>query len=331
MTDNQEANSEATDLQSAFNDILSGAYKALGARLHALPQVITCECNGVTVRAYYPAFRQGKPTVFELVDVICLYLTKFCLPRTRIKQVTSLYGQIPEEEYDQKRQQLFEEAKGLFIKANKATNRNGEAGELLLYLLTEWVLGAPQLVAKMSLKTNSEMPVFGADGIHVRYCAETSKIILYWGESKLYADVGHAIDAAVDSISNALKPDKMEHELDLIQSNIDLSGLDQKSKAEVLKYLDPMEDNYNHRHDVSTCLIGFNFDAYAAMSGKDGAQLVSEFGDLTRNKLTSLMPSLAAAMNTAQIQDAQVELFFLPVPSVDELRAFFQDKIGWKQ
>ncbi len=330
MTDDQGEAADTVDLQAVFNDILSGGFKPLVARLQPLNHAVTCECEGVTVRAYYPSFRQGKATVFELVEVICLYLTKFCLPRSRLKQVSDLYGKVPQEEYDQKHQQLFDEAKSLFIKANQATNRNGEAGELLLYLLTEWVLGAPQLVAKMSLKTSSSMPVHGADGIHVRFCPKTSKILLYWGESKLYSDIDKALKSAIESIEKALKPEKLEHELDLIQRNIDLSGLDALSKAEMLKYLDPMEDSYNQRHDITTCLIGFDFDAFAALSGKDDDQLMSEFGDLARDKLTSVMPALTKAMKAAGIHDAQVELFFLPLPSVADLRTFFQNKIGWK-
>jgi hypothetical protein len=68
------------------------------------------------------------------------------------------------------------------------------------YLLTEWILEAPQLLAKMSLKTNKEMPVHGADGVHVRFCEDAQQLRFYWGESKLYADVGQGITAAVSSV-----------------------------------------------------------------------------------------------------------------------------------
>ena len=54
---------------------------------------------------------------------------------------------------------------------------------------------APQLIAKMSLKTNPKMPVHGADGVHVRYSKADKRLLLYWGESKVHADVGAAISA----------------------------------------------------------------------------------------------------------------------------------------
>ena len=83
------------------------------------------------------------------------------------------------------------------------------------------------------------MPVHGSDGIHVRYFPEQSRLLLYWGESKLYADVGDAINAAISSIAEALQPTKMQHEIELVQRNIDFSGLDDAAKSAILKYLDP--------------------------------------------------------------------------------------------
>src|SRR3546814_10487872 len=68
--------------------------------------------------------------------------------------------------------QLNQRALALFKRVRKASNRSGEAGELLLYLLTEWILGAPQIIAKMGLKTNPQMPVHGSDGVHVRVRSE---------------------------------------------------------------------------------------------------------------------------------------------------------------
>lgn len=41
--------------------------------------------------------------------------------------------------------------------------REASVDELLLFLLTEWILGAPQVIAKLALKTNPQMPVHGAD------------------------------------------------------------------------------------------------------------------------------------------------------------------------
>ena len=100
----------------------------------------------------------------------------FSLHRTEIKKVTSLKATLPDDKLLIEISKLKSEAIDLFIRAQKATDRNGEAGELILYLLTEWLLGAPQLLAKMSLKTNRHMPVYGSDGVHVRFSAETNTL-----------------------------------------------------------------------------------------------------------------------------------------------------------
>lgn len=305
-------------------------YSKLSARLRELQHTVTCEYADVTLRLHFPAFRQGKATIYELVDVIALYMAAYALPRAEVDAIRSQYEKIPVDEFMERTTALNETARRLFKTASKVTGRNGECGELILYLLTEWVLEAPQLIAKMSLKTNSEMPVFGADGVHVKYCAKTSRLHLYWGESKLYADVSDAVANAIASITTALDPAKMQHELDLVKRNIDLSGFSAVGKAEVLKFLDPMEESYNSRFDVITSLIGFNFDAYAQINATDTDKAEEKFAALAIKQLTALAPMVATKLKAAGLDANALELFFLPIPSVQELRDRFQAKIGWQ-
>jgi hypothetical protein len=319
----------SSDLEAALAG-LRRDYSRLAPRLRALEHDVSCDCEGVNLRLHFPAFRQGKPTIHELVDAIVHFLTSFALPRSDVKAVDELYGKISVDDFKLKVSQLSEKAKALFKRANEATNRNGEAGELLLYLLTEWILDAPQLVAKMSLKTNREMPVHGSDGIHVRYSADEARLLLYWGESKLYADISEAITAAISSITEALEPEKMRHEIELVQRNIDFSGLDSAGKSAILKYLDPFDDAYNERHDVTTCLLGFNFDGFQSLASSQNEGTETDFLKLAQAKLKELAPRLAATIKGANLANRPIEIFFLPVPSVQELRDLFQAKIGWK-
>lgn len=305
-------------------------YSKLSARLRELQHTVDCRCDGVTLRLHFPAFRQGKATVYELIDAVSRYLTPYALSRSEIAVVDNKYGKISAAEFRAETTALDQTAIRLFKKASEVTGRNGECGELLLYLLTEWMLGAPQLIAKMALKTNSEMPVYGADGVHVRYCAKTARLYLYWGESKLHADVGGAISDAVKSIATALKPAKMQHEIDLVKRNIDFSGFDAIAKDELLKFLDPMEEVYNKRFDVITSLIGFDFEAYSQVNPADGDDAEAKFEALATAQLTTMAPSIAAKLKAAGLDKSAIEIFFLPVPSVQELRDLFQAKIGWK-
>lgn len=303
-------------------------YAKLAPRIRELQHEVACEGSGVTLRLHFPSFRQAKTTVRELVDQIWLSLPHFALSRKEVDDLKGKQATLPFDDFLAAATQLNDAAAKLFIKAHRATNRNGEAGELLLYLLTEWILGAPQVIAKMTLKTNPQMPVHGADGVHVRYCPDTERLFLYWGESKLYQDVGAAISAAATSIAKSVGEDELGHELQLVQRNLDFAGLDDKGKAALLRYLDPHEEAYNNRKDVVTCLIGFDFDGFEAAAAA-GDKAEEAFRDLARAKLAEVAPKVSAAFKSAGLAAQEVELFFFPLPAVQDFRDLFQKRIGW--
>lgn len=79
---------------------------------------------------------------------------------------------------------LQREARRLFLEYNpENTGRFGEVGELIAYCVAERHLGAAQIAAKLSLKTNSNMPVHGIDGIHAKFADGVMNV--FWLESKL--------------------------------------------------------------------------------------------------------------------------------------------------
>ncbi|RKF34464.1 Hachiman antiphage defense system protein HamA [Paraburkholderia fungorum] len=70
---------------------------------------------------------------------------------------------------------LRREAKRLLVKFNEEhPGRYGEVSELIAYVVAVRYLGAAQLGAKMALKTPSEMPVHGVDGLHGRLADDGS-------------------------------------------------------------------------------------------------------------------------------------------------------------
>jgi hypothetical protein len=303
-------------------------YSSLSVRIRELIHSVKCETDGVTLRLYFPAISHGKPKILELVSTILDYVTTFALSRAQADSLMESYGTISADEFRVRCERLQREAIALFIRAQKATNRTGEAGELLLYLLTEWILKAPQILAKMGLKTNRDMPVHGTDGIHIGYSHEKKSFCFYWGESKLFEDVNTAISRAAKSIKTALKPQSMEHEISLVARNINAAGLSQEEQSLVLSFLDPYgSENYNKRVDVITCLIGFNFDAFDKLDQNSDEQ---QFRLFALAKLQEIAPHFSKALKSAGIRNQPIEVFFFPVPSVQDLRDLFQAKIGWK-
>lgn len=318
------------DTQSFLKDGLTALledYSRYGTRIRELVHSVESPNDGVNLRLHYPALRGGKATIEELTDALGALLTKFCLPRSLINDTTKKYKDSPHQ-YIEEINRLFIKAKRLFKLASKAANKNGEAGELLLFLLTEWILEAPQILAKMSLKTNSEMAVHGADGVHARYCETTNKLFFYWGESKLYSNINRAISEATKSLSTALLSKNIQHEIELVKNNIDFSDFPPAAKEAFLKYLDPFEEESNLREDVATCLIAFDFDAYKNLIKTHESELV--FRTLAEKKLLEVSPKIAKSLRQNGLLGTSVEFFIFPLPSVSDFRNAFQGFIGWK-
>ncbi|ABE61996.1 hypothetical protein Nham_1151 [Nitrobacter hamburgensis X14] len=310
--------------------IIKKDWSVLSSRIHTAEHDIVTNHKHLNLRLHYPALRDAQATVEELVRTIALYLTHFSLPR---KQVEAIYATQETMKTAFERHQaisrLEQEARSLFIRARKSSQRTGEAGELLLYLLTEWLLDAPQIIAKMSLKTNAQMPVYGFDGIHVRFDAKTNRLVLFSGEAKLHSDITKAIASAVTSIKTGLSREKMQHEIELVQRHIDFSGLDETARTALLRYLDPFDEAYNNRLEVVTCLIGFDFTGYARLSPDELEDLDTNFKTSATAKLREVGPIFAKALTDAGLANQRVELFLFPVPSVSVLRDLFQNQIGW--
>lgn len=324
------AKSDASRQLQAAIEGLRRNLSSLANNLARIEHSVRTECNDLRIRLHYPSFRQRKPMVSELIDAVSLHVINFCLPRHQLNELEAQYGRLPVDEFMKRHEALRQEAYDLFKRAHRATNRNGEAGELLLYLLTEWLLGAPQIIAKMGLKTNRDMAVHGADGVHVRYCPDTGRLLVYWGEAKLYQDVGAAITAAADSITESLTDEKLKHEIALVKRYLNLSDMSTEARAALLEMLDPFGPGYANRHDVVTCLIAFDFDAYEAVLGanEDAEEL---FRARALAKLDEVAPRIASALTGKSLAHQPVELFLIPVPSVSRMRELFQDKIGWTE
>jgi hypothetical protein len=314
---------------ATFVASLAKGHDDLGSRLRIVTHSAKSKYERVKLHGHFLAFREGQPTVAEFINILSLKLVPFCLHRKYIDQVQSSWGTLPPGKVHESSVQLHQQALDLFKRANKKTNRNGEFGELITYLLIESVLKAPQFVAKMSLKTNAQMPVHGSDGIHLSYSEETGKLSLYWGESKCYASVQSAIDKAAESVAENLEQNKLAHELFLVEQYFDLAGFPDVFREAVLSFLNPYNENYNKRADVSVIFIAFDFAAFATLKSLKPDEVELKFSDELRTALSDYVTRLDKAFQKHGVKEHSVELFFLPVPSVDEMRTLFQDKIGW--
>ncbi|MDQ8730681.1 DUF1837 domain-containing protein [Bradyrhizobium sp. LHD-71] len=309
---------------------LQGDFTSLSKFIRSLGPPAPCGDGDVVIRGHYLPFRGGKPRLGELLDHIRSYICNFALSRAEIQAVHSSVNSMSEQERLLAYVKLRDEAADLFIRAQRSTHRNGECGELLLYLFTEWILEAPQILAKMALKTNASMPVHGSDGIHIKYDPTCDSLIFFWGEAKLHSTVGGALRSAVESIASTLKYDKLKEDINLVRRFITLTGLSPEAQARVVEYLDPLSSNYDKKIDASTCLIGFDFRGFQRLAKVAAADLEAAFCELLRAELATASKTLEGLLKSQKITHHRMEVFFLPVESVDGLRIEWQNKIGWK-
>ncbi|WP_246523940.1 HamA C-terminal domain-containing protein [Neoroseomonas eburnea] len=316
------------DLDNFVSSLATG-HDDLGPRLRTIVNRSSSGRSDVSVHAHYVAFRGGRPTVEDFVDILVTKLVGFCLPRRELRKAQERWVGMPAAKVMEDAVRLHRRAVDLFKKANRETNRNGEFGEVITYLLIESVLRAPQLVAKMSLKTNSQMPVHGSDGIHFRLEDSAGALRLLWGESKCYQSVGDAIMKAAESVAENVENDKMAHELFLIEQHADLDGFPEELSAAILDFLDPYNEKSNQRLDTSVMLIAFDFDAFAKLEGVAPDKMEAVFAEHLENALPDLKARIDAALEKHAVPVHDLHVFFLPVPSVAAMRERFQTQIGW--
>ena len=200
----------------------------------------------------------------------------------------------------------------------------------MLFLLSEWILSAPQILAKMSLKTESEIAVHGSDGIHVAFDKGDSTLRFYFGEAKIHQDLSKALRSAAKSIASSLKPGEIHSEVELVERHIDSTGLDEEAKEALLSYLDPFDESWNERRDVITSFIAFQYKGYADLEAIPYDEREATFVAGLQAEVALFAPKLAGILETAGVKGEEIEFFLMPLPSVASLRENFQAEIGWK-
>lgn len=187
----------------------------------------------------------GAPMLKELIDVLYDQLGEFCLKASRLHSA----------ETSHQHSALHREARSLLRKYKTG----GEAGEILAYFLIESVLGAPQLVAKMDLKTNTKLESFGADGLHFKWNESDRALEIYCVESKLEEEPSAAVSNLVKSLKKFHLNEDYETELRLATAHF--KHADAVMQEAVHRVLQNREPNvvYKLRH---ACLAGYDWKGY---------------------------------------------------------------------
>ncbi|MBT1696076.1 DUF1837 domain-containing protein [Fulvivirgaceae bacterium PWU4] len=277
-------------------------------------------CHSLRINA------NGQVRFNDFARYLASKIVDFAIPRSEIQKAFEFYNTTGSTskivELNNKATQLFSSLK-----------KSGEGGEILLYLLIEDILKVPQILCKMSLKTSSEMHVHGCDGIHANYDETDDILSLYWGESKLYKDIGSALTNCFNSLKGFLLDNggssgSQERDIQLVRSYIDLK--DEKIEDAIVKYLDKDNEKFNKVKYKGACLIGFDYEDYpkAANSGVNDATLKEKIEKVIIDWKVDAKKKIKAIET---LDTFELHLFLIPFPSVQSFRDAFLIELGIKK
>ena len=269
------------------------------------------------VRTHFVAVDAGgTPAVDLLSSAMARAAMDFTIPRSRIDEAFRSFSETGSASHFSR---LEQQARELFVEADGT----GEGGELLLFLLMERLLGLPQLLAKMSLKTNSNVHVHGSDGVHARL-GEDGVLDVYWGESKLYKSSSDAFADCFSSIAPFLEPagaDTRRRDLLLVRENLNVQHAELANR--LIQYFDDSNPMALKLRWNGVCLIGFDYSSYEDLHSSAAEQV-----DDVAKAVQRWKKSIDYRVGKHSLTEIGIDVFCIPFPDVDALRKAVRKKLG---
>lgn len=283
--------------------------------------------NGVNVDLHFKYLKfdpNNNPKIDKLIEILFAYFTHYCFSSRKRS-----FDHLDDIEKEIMISKLKDEARELFRKWKKEDitpdnqPKAGEVGEMILWLLMEVVLRAPQIVAKMDLKTNPNLEVFGSDGIHIKI--DEDILNLYFGEAKFYKDIYGALDSAFTSIEKFHDDSMYTREYNLVTTHYKYLNTNQQDK--VYQYITNQiaQDEVKIRH---ACLIGYDWEEYKKLDNENKRNnFVQNFTSLYEEETKRLTSLIQTRFDKFTKKEFAFDVFFIPFKSVQELRNAFNEKL----
>jgi hypothetical protein len=310
----QDAAAPSAGLAESLDRLVRGQPQALAGLLHDVEvhstldeSRVVCHCHSLKLDG------NGRPRVRDLVKAICDHVLDFAIPRG---EIAAAKAEMLTSGSTAKLARLHTEARRLFTDLEQT----GEGGELLLFVLSERLLRLPQLLCKMDLKTNTRMHVHGADGLHAGVDEASGRLVLYWGESKIFGNATEAIRDCLESLAPMLLDDANggaapDRDFQLLQRHADLE--DPALEAAFKQFLDVDGEHYNSVEFRGLCLVGFDCEAYPATPAALNADAVVA-------KVTELLPrwkqQILRRVKAETLDAFGMHFICVPFPSAEDFR-----------
>lgn len=308
----------SVDLESALERLL-GKKDWMRVFLAEEPQP---ETSSASLRQFMLAMRENEPMLAEFAVNLADQIIGYCLPRKRVLKAIRNNSGNPND-LAAAMAALRRDARRAFQEYREEfPARSGEGGELLAYAFTEYFLRAPMAIAKMHTKTNTAMPVFGADGVHLRYIPDTGHLEVLYLESKVHAAIGSGARDAAKSMRDLLDGTQRGHELRLALDFGNFDDMDEQAQQALEDFLDPYAGAKTaDRRDRHVCLVAYSEPAYkSAASGASMDEVRAQFGARCVNRTTSVKRAYAEK----NLPMEKITTYVVGFPSVAAFRREFE-------
>lgn len=302
----------ATDLAST----LTGDPAALDVHLTLVERDVSIDGYAVNIHCHCLSVDgNGRVRPHRLAEFMRNAVVDYAIPRS---QVAAAKARDLKYNSTEATAALVERAKRTFTDLS----RTGEGGEMLLFLLAERFLKMPQILCKMALKTDTRMHYHGADGVYASVTPEGT-LKLYWGESKVYKNVGTAINDCLASLAPFLiEPDhedaEREQDLVLLSDKADLTNPELTDALR--RYFDSNSAMANRVKYCGVALVGFDAPFYPAEDTQTVADTIVE---ASRQALAGWSGTIGTRLAAEKLNSMEIQIFCLPLPSAEGFRAAF--------
>jgi hypothetical protein len=221
-----------------------------------------------------------------------------------------------------------------FLEFNAAyPHRSSEVGELLAYCVALEQLGAAQLLAKMALKTNNNMPVHGLDGVHGK--VENGWLTLYFLESKLSSSANAGAKEFAESVAGFSNDTKQyQREYQLVKELGNLDALSPSDKQIALEYFDIFGSSDKQRRERYVGVILYSdpkaFTSLPSVSDDQEPGFHEKvFAEAYAKLLDHHQKAALKHINNESGKAEKCRVYFVAVPDADDLRERLYQAMGY--
>lgn len=277
-------------------------------------------------------FQEDAPNITALADFLSSQAVNYALSRRRrgMFKAQLVAGQNDDLSLTGDVSKVVRRA---FIEFRKKhPERASEVGEVLAYCVAVHYLKAAQLISKMSLKTSSNMPIYGLDGIHAS--VKNGVLNVYFLESKLAGTAASGTADFSKSVAgfNANK-EKILREYGLVNDLGNLDALDAADKELLMQYLDVFENPNGKRRERSIGVVCYSeskhFSNKIPVDDEDDIEKHEvHFGELYSDDFDRHHVNIVNQLGAQGVDPGKCILFLVAVPDVNELRESFYESLG---